>query len=468
LKISVGPAPSHWGRKKIRKFYRELAESPADHVYVGETVCAERSCFSPTFLTGLCDTLRRAGKQVFASSLILVKESERFCAFRELAELVDGIEINSPTFLSLARHHFAIGGAFLHVHNSVTANSMAARKVNKIVLPHELGLDTISLIAGRCSVPVEVVVHGHIPIGISAACQTARSFRRNGEGCGNLCGRYPEGMVLQAGQKPLFRIEGPQTLSAATYCLVECLSQLAEAGVDTVRILPQLNHTARIVRIYRDVLDLKTDCHDALKELKAVCPSGLCNGWFLGKAGWVYESPHMPSRRVKSHARSVMPNRKPLDAKPQRCISETDRFALKNSCWVHSTDDIICEVARLAETMNRDSRFVKELAGFKRTRLVLSATDTGRGFLILLDKQRVTVRPYSDGPFDVRIRASEQILWDVLSGRMDADAAFFSGKAGVSGSLITAFRVKNKFLSLLQKQLACRLAAESESFCKSE
>ncbi len=106
MKISIGPAPSHWGEKKIRKFYRELAKSPADHVYLGETVCPERSCFSPTFLTGLCDMLRRAGKQVFVSSLVLVKDSERLCAFRELAELVDGIEINSPAFLSLARHHY--------------------------------------------------------------------------------------------------------------------------------------------------------------------------------------------------------------------------------------------------------------------------------------------------------------------------------------------------------------------------
>ena len=33
------------------------------------------------------------------------------------------------------------------------------------------------------------------------------------------------------------------------------------------------------------------------------------------------------------------------------------------------------------------------------------------------------------------------------------DAAFFAGKASVSGSIVKAFRVKNKFLSLLQKYL---------------
>ena len=88
-----------------------------------------------------------------------------------------------------------------------------------------------------------------------------------------------------------FRAESiSRILSAGTYCLVESLSLLAEAGVNTVRILPQESNTDRIVRIYRDVLDHRMKCRDALEELKTLSSMRLCNGWFLGKAGWVYES----------------------------------------------------------------------------------------------------------------------------------------------------------------------------------
>jgi predicted lipid carrier protein YhbT len=78
----------------------------------------------------------------------------------------------------------------------------------------------------------------------------------------------------------------------------------------------------------------------------------------------------------------------------------------------------------------------------------------------------VRVRPYTDEPFDVKIRATEQVLWAVLSGRMDADAAFFAGKASVSGSVVTAFRLKNRFLSLLRRHLAHRLEIEDKSVVK--
>jgi hypothetical protein len=49
---------------------------------------------------------------------------------------------------------------------------------------------------------------------------------------------------------------------------------------------------------------------------------------------------------------------------------------------------------------------------------------------------------------------------------MDADAAFFAGKASVSGSVVTAFRLKNRFLSLLRRHLAHRLEIEDKSVVK--
>lgn len=290
MRLSVGSAPSNWGEEKLRSFYRELAASPVDMVYVGETICPDRSCFSPGFLKEICDDLTRAGKEVYASSLILVKDQKQYRAFADLVQQVKRAEINSPAFLALARRYPAAGGMFLNVYNSAAARVLARNMIERIVLPCELGLEAISTIAKRSPVAVEVVVHGHIPIATSITCTTARCLNVDDDNCEKVCRRYPEGMTLRAGDLPMFRIDGPQTLSAATFCLVEYLPELQQAGVDTVRILPQGNHTVRVAHIYRDVLDDSRKTRDALEELSALSNTGLCNGWFHGKAGWVYES----------------------------------------------------------------------------------------------------------------------------------------------------------------------------------
>lgn len=85
--------------------------------------------------------------------------------------------------------------------------------------------------------------------------------------------------------------------------------------------------------------------------------------------------------------------------------------------------------------------------------LLLSATDTGHEFMVEFDEFGVKARPYTGGPFHVGIRAKEQVYWSLLTGQVDADAAFFAGKIRVRGSIVKAFRVKNKFLALIQRHV---------------
>ena len=119
-----------------------------------------------------------------------------------------------------------------------------------------------------------------------------------------------------------------------------------------------------------------------------------------------------------------------------------------------SDNDIMCQVNRLAESLNGEPRFIGQIAEFNGATLVLSATDTGRELIIVLDGHGASVRPRAGEPFDVKIEATEEVLWAVLSGQMDADGAFFAGRVRIRGSIVTAFRIKNRFLSLLQAHLA--------------
>ncbi len=293
MRLSVGPAPSNWGEEKLRSFYRELARCPVDSVSLGETACPVRSCFGADLVDEICAELRRENKSVYASSLVLVKDRKGYRDFSELARQVEQIEINSPAFLSMAQcYPAAVGGMFLNVYNSSAARILTEYKVRRIVLPCELDLRSIASIAKGSNAAIEVVVHGYVPIATSYTCPTARCFGRGDSECAQVCREYPDGMILEAGDRPIFRIEGPRTLSAATYCLVEYLGELEKARVDTVRVLPQWEHTASILQIYRDVLDNRRESRDALAELRDLSPTSFCNGWFLGQAGWTYESPN--------------------------------------------------------------------------------------------------------------------------------------------------------------------------------
>lgn len=110
---------------------------------------------------------------------------------------------------------------------------------------------------------------------------------------------------------------------------------------------------------------------------------------------------------------------------------------------------------QLIEMMNHGPQFIKQVARIKDITLVLSATDKAC---------ECVLTPMN--PLTSKIKATEQVLWAVLLGQMDADAAFFAGKASVSGSVVTAFRLKNRFLSLLQRHIAYRLEIEDKSVVK--
>ncbi len=133
---------------------------------------------------------------------------------------------------------------------------------------------------------------------------------------------------------------------------------------------------------------------------------------------------------------------------------EDDVFSRLNRQRALSSEDIMGQVNRIVETLNDDRQFLDQVAQFKGLTVVLSATDTGRELSITFDERCVRTYLNGGGPFDVKILASEEVHLAMLSGKMDPDAAFFTGKARIRGSVLTAFRVKNKFLSLVQWHLA--------------
>ena len=148
------------------------------------------------------------------------------------------------------------------------------------------------------------------------------------------------------------------------------------------------------------------------------------------------------------------PPQRQVESATVRSLDKDDVFTRLSHQRALSSEDIMSQVSRVVETLNHDRQFLDHLAQFKGLTVVLSATDTGRELSITFDEQCVCTYLNGDGPFDVKIQASEEVHLAMLSGKMDPDTAFFTGKARIRGSVFTAFRVKNKFLSLVQWHLA--------------
>ena len=191
MRISVGPAPCSWGEEKLTNFYQEIAESPADDVYLGEVVCAKRSCLSPEMVSHIARALAHAGKTLYLSSPALVTNQEERREFDLLWRHVKCVEINSTAFLATARSRPAVAGAFLNVYNSSAARMLGRLGVVRVVFPSEISREPLESLVKRSGLKVEVVVHGHIPIALSRNCHTARALMRDERSCGAACRRFP-------------------------------------------------------------------------------------------------------------------------------------------------------------------------------------------------------------------------------------------------------------------------------------
>ncbi len=294
MRIAVGPAGSSWDREKTMGFYREIAEAPVDDVYIGEVGCAKRSWLTREIVESITERLTRAGKVVYLSSPALVTSPSQRRGFERLRGSFERVEINSPSFLTGPHSRSTVAGSFLNVCNSRALGALGELGIDRAVLPAEITRRSVGSMARYCSVKVEVIVHGHVPLALSRNCYTVRALAESCEDCGVACRDYPEGMVLAAGTRALFRVDGPLALSAGSYCLVEYLGWFEAIGVHCVRILAQSEGTGRIISTYRSLLERpgRGAGRRAADELRKLSPNGICNGWFTGKAGWTYESPN--------------------------------------------------------------------------------------------------------------------------------------------------------------------------------
>ncbi len=290
MKLSLGPLLYYWPRAAVLDFYRQVATSAADVVYLGEVVCSRRHEIGFDDWLAIAGALAAAGKEVVLSAQALTEsEGDLKLVRRAVANARHAVEANDwGAAHLLSGSEGWVAGPHLNVYNPQTLSLVADLGARRWVAPPEA---TRELVAGMSAarplgMEVEVFAHGRVPLAWSARCFTARRFNRQKEDCGYLCLDYPDGALLATQEgRPFLALNGVQTQSATVYSLAANIAALGSAGVDLVRISPQSRGTLEVLATWRALVDAQIAPAVAREALAALSGQPLANGFWHGRAG---------------------------------------------------------------------------------------------------------------------------------------------------------------------------------------
>ena len=290
IRLSLGPVQYFWPRDTLLDFYEQVAESPVDIVYLGETVCAKRRSLGLDDWIALGEHLAARGKQVVLSSLALIEAESELKTLRRLCANNDFlVEANDMAAVQLLAGQVPfVAGPFINIYNQHSLAALARLGLSRWVMPVELARDTLAAIQAERpdGVETELFAFGRLPLALSARCFTARAHRLPKDDCQFRCLDYPDGMLLSTQEDARFlALNGIQTQSAKTYTLLGELDDIQGLAVDVLRISPQSRHTPAIIQAFTDVLQGRRTPIEVEAELVARMPSGPCDGYWSGRPG---------------------------------------------------------------------------------------------------------------------------------------------------------------------------------------
>ncbi len=290
MKISLGPLLYYWRRDTVFAFYENIATTPVDVVYLGETVCSRRHELRLADWLDIAGRLGRAGKEVVLSTLVLLESGADVATLHKIASngefLVEASDMGAVNCLA-GKVPF-VAGPHLNLYNLPSLQWMAGLGATRWVMPLEMKRDDLALIQhGRpAQLQTEVFAYGRMPLAFSARCFTARHCNLPKDDCKFSCLAHPDGLLLNTREGERFLVlNGTQTQSARVYNLVDALGDMRSLGVDLVRISPQANHTAELIGMFDEVRSQAPASGQAVKRMTALMPDQSCNGYWHGRPG---------------------------------------------------------------------------------------------------------------------------------------------------------------------------------------
>jgi len=285
MKYSLGPVLWYWPKATLEAFYQQAANSSADVIYLGETVCSKRRATKTADWLDLARQLAGSGKQVVLSTLALVQAPSELTEVKRYVDngefLIEANDLGTVNMAAERKLPFVAGHA-LNCYNAVTLKILLNQGMTRWCMPVELSRDWLINLLNQCQLlgirerfEVEVLSYGHLPLAYSARCFTARSEDRPKDECETCCINYPNGRpVLSQEDQQVFVLNGIQTMSGYVYNLGNELTAM-QGLVDMVRLSPSGPETLALIDAFRAnengaaplPLTMNSDCNGYWRRL---------------------------------------------------------------------------------------------------------------------------------------------------------------------------------------------------------
>ncbi|WP_341676948.1 U32 family peptidase [Niveibacterium sp. SC-1] len=293
MHLTLGPILGYWPRDQVLAFYRDAANWPVDTIYLGEVVCSRRHELRLDDWRDLGRELVLAGKTVVLSTQALLESESELRTLRRIVDngefLIEANDLGAVGYLQ-GRTGF-VAGPHLNIYGQETLALFAELGARRWVPPIEMSAGQLAqlMAAHDGELETEVFAWGRLPLAFSARCFTARHFNLKKDECAFRCQEFADGQLLRTREgEPFLTLNGIQTQSAATHSLLGEVDALRAMGVTHLRLSPQSQHMAEVVRLFANALQGERPASDAAADL---VEAGLCNGYWHGQPGMRWKTP---------------------------------------------------------------------------------------------------------------------------------------------------------------------------------
>jgi putative protease len=300
----VAPAPFELATTLSNR--RQLAASdlaPYDAIYLGNIYCAryeENLAERPAALAEAIRRVRDEGRRAYAATPAAPRRRDLDGVRRALEAALragaDGVEVHAPGVARLVRVEFPELplhlGSFANVYTDAALDVYRALGARRVAPPPELPLEEATALARVGGVPVEITVHGKVPLGVSDSCLLLAEEGAWGIGCPALCQQD----VLLRRDGWVLKSVGTGVLTGRDVCLLEHLPRLVRDGHRHFRVEAWSESPAyrqAVGAVYREALARALAGDPTIDPawwppLRGHSRAGFCNGFAFGRSGLEY------------------------------------------------------------------------------------------------------------------------------------------------------------------------------------
>ena len=293
MKISVAAVPYYWSAEKYKHFYKALAETSVDIVYIGETICSKRRSMKLNDWLEIATLLSEAGKEVVLSTLTLLEADSELSVLTKISKqqnyLIEANDMAAIQIASQNNNNF-VAGCAINIYNNRSLKIFNKIGMCRWSIPVELGKEDLSAMISTAKsqgIELEYQVFGRLPLAYSARCFTARHHQLPKDNCQFKCLEDEQGMLVKTQEDENFsQINGIQVQSAKVNNLYDYLNDIEDLGIDILRLVPlgpedTLEAVRQFSKTIRDKIPLPFDQQLLQEEYE------FCNGYYFQLAGMV-------------------------------------------------------------------------------------------------------------------------------------------------------------------------------------